>query len=267
MYRSFVALAMLTVGVLGAIGDAAMAQQRTRDDWRPDRRGDWESLGAAEIGTRLERDVIPVSSGEGPFRAIGFTVNGNDVRIEDVKVIYRNGETQDLRVREAFRNGSRSRPIDLYGRGRRIDRIEVLYRSQGPVKIEFYGERGRGGGDQESRWEDLGCQRVGFLDDNDVIRVGRREGRFRALKLRVADEKLRLVSMKVVFENGGSQAFNVGTVIPAGAETYPVDLDGRNRAIDRIELKYLPQISLKRGASVCVLGFEGDDRGDRQRQR
>ena len=79
----------------------------------------------------------------------------------------------------------------------------MLYRSQGPVKIEFYGERGRGGGDQESRWEELGCQRVGFLDDNDVIRVGRREGRFRALKLRVADEKLRLVSMKVV---GGAMA-------------------------------------------------------------
>ncbi|MGQ0455975.1 MAG: hypothetical protein ACT4OU_02810 [Hyphomicrobium sp.] len=266
MYRRVFALAALAAGLCGAVGDAALAQQRSRDDWRPDRRGAWEALGSAEIGTRLERDVIPIDAGEGPFRSIGFTVNGNDVRIEDLRVFYRNGEAQDLRVRELFRNGSRSRPIELYGRGRRIDRIEVTYRSQGPVRIEFYGERGRGGPDVEARWDELGCQRVGFLDDNDVIRVGRREGRFRALKLRVADEKLRLVSMKVVFENGASQTFDVRSSIPAGAETYPVDLDGRNRAIERIELKYLPQISLKRGATVCVLGFQAEDRDDRWRR-
>ena len=229
--------------------------QRSRDDWRPDNRSEWELLGSAQIGTRLERDAIEVGRREGRFRTIAFAVSGGDVQIEELKVLYSNGEADQIRVREVLKAGSRSRPIDLPGRGQFIQRIEVAYRSAGPVKIDFYGEKGRS--PPPPAWVEIGCQSVGFLDSKDSIRVGRREGAFRALKLQVSESKLRLQKLRVVFGDGTTQVFDVRSVIPAGAETRPIDLDGRRRVIDRIDLEYLPSISLKRSSRVCVLAMEG----------
>lgn len=240
---------------------ATAEAQRGRDDWRPDNRTEWEALGSAQIGTRLERDVIEVGRREGLFRTIGFTVEGGDVQIEDLKIVYGGGEADDVRVRDVFKAGTRSRPIDLPGRGQFIQRIEVMYRAAGPVKINFYGEKRRG--PPPPSWVELGCQRVGFLDPKDTIRVGRREGAFRAVKLRVSDAKLRLQRMRVVFGDGSTQSFDVRAVIPEGAETQAVDLDGRRRVIDRIDLEYLPSISLKKGPLVCVHALEGGGEGGR----
>lgn len=252
--RALLAIAS-AVAFLLSLTSAGAQSPRGRDDWRPDNRTDWELLGSAEIGTRLERDVIEVGRREGRFSSLGFTVKGNDVRIEDLRIVYVGGEVDELKVREFFKDGTRSRPIDLPGRGQFIQRIEVTYRSPGAVRIEFYGEKRR-----EAHWQELGCQRVGFLEDNDVIRVGRREGAFRALKLTVRDAKLRLDRMRVVFGDGSAQIFDVRSTIPEGAETRPLDLDGRRRVIERIELKYVPSISLKtlkKGPQVCVLALEG----------
>lgn len=231
---------------------AAEAQQRTRDDWRPENRTEWELLGAAEIGTRLERDVIPVGRQEGRFRSVGFTVTGNDVRIEEIAIVYAGGEIDRLPVREFFRDGTRSRPIDLPGRAQFIERIEVTYRSPGAVRIEFFGERRK-----EPKWDTLGCQDVRFFESNDVIRVGRREGAFSALKLQVSNATLRLLRLRIVFGDGSTQTLDVRSAIPAGTETTPIDLDGRRRIIDRIDLEYIPSLRLKRGARVCVLAIEG----------
>jgi hypothetical protein len=248
---------------------ASAEAQRGRDDWRPDNRADWELLGSAEIGTRLERDVIQVGRREGRFSAIGFTVDRSDVRIEDLKVVYVNGAVDELRVRELLKAGTRSRPIDLPGRGQFIQRIEVTYRSPGAVKISFYGEKRRER--PETRWEQLGCKGVGFLDSKDVIRVGRREGAFSAIKLQVSDAKLRLQRLRIVFGDGSSQSFDVRSTIPAGSETRPLDLDGRLRIIERIDLDYLPSISLNKSSVVCILALEtgrpGGPGSDRDRGR
>jgi hypothetical protein len=262
--RALLAIASAIAFLLSLTSAGAQAP-RGRDDWKPDNRTDWESLGSAQIGTRLERDVIEVGRREGRFSALGFTVSGSDVRIEDLRVIYVGGEVDELKVRELLKDGTRSRPIDLPGRGQFIQRIEVTYRAPGAVKIEFFGEKKR-----EAQWQELGCQRVGFLEDNDVIRVGKREGAFRALKLTVRDAKLRLDRIRVVFGDGGAQNFDVRAAIPEGAETRPLDLDGRRRTIDRIELKYVPSISLKalkKGPQVCVLALEGGGPGGRDDRR
>ena len=240
---------------------ASAEAQRGRDDWRPDNRNEWELLGSAQIGTRLERDIIEVGRREGRFQTIAFTVAGGDVQIEELKVIYSNGEADQIRVRDVLKAGMRSRPIDLPGRGQFIQRIEVAYRAAGPVKIDFFGERGRRGPPEPAAWAELGCQRVGFLDSKDTIRVGRREGAFRAVKLQVSESKMRLQKMRVVFGDGSTQVLDVRSVIPAGAETRPIDLDGRRRVIERIDLEYLPSISLKRGSRVCVLALESGGPG------
>lgn len=224
-------------------------------------RGNWEELGTATIGTRLERDVIDVGRREGRFQTLMFEVRQNDVEIVDLKVIYGGGDAEDIQVRNFFKAGSRSRPIDLKGRGRFIRQIEVTYRARGPVQIVFFGEQGRGGpggpggpGDVGGRWDELGCQKVGFLTDRDVIRVGRREGRYSAIKLQVRGNKIRLIDLKVVYANGAPDTIPVRTIIPANSETRPLDLQGGRRAIDRIEMVYLSQFNFKGQATVCAYG-------------
>lgn len=252
MLRRFAYAIAVAIAVISPLSSAEA--QRTRDDWRPDNRTDWDFLGSAQIGTRIERDVIEVGRREGRFSSIGFTVAGGDARVEEIKVYYGGGSVDVLRVGEVFKSGTRSRPIELPGPPALIQRIEIAYRAFGPVKIDFYGEKRR---EREAQWQNLGCKSVGFLDAKDVIRVGRREGAFSAIKLQVSDAKLRLQRLRVVFGDGSSQTYDVRSVIPAGAETRPLDLDGRRRVIERVDLDYLPSISLKRNSSVCVLALEG----------
>jgi hypothetical protein len=233
---------------------AGAEAQRRSEDWKPDNRADWDLLGTAQIGTRIERDTIDVGRREGRFGSIGFTVTGGDARVEELRIYYGGGQSDVLRIGEVFKAGSRSRPIDLPGRAAVIERIEIAYRAFGPVKIDFYGERRR-----EARWDVLGCQRVGFLDTSDTIRVGRREGAFRAIKLQVNDATLRLNKVRVTFADRSTQTFDVRAAIPKGTETRPFDLDGRRRVIERIDLEYIPSLALKRGPEVCVLATEGSD--------
>lgn len=255
--KSFLAIAC-AIAVLVPLASAEA--QRGRDDWRPDNRTDWEPLGSAQIGTRLERDVIEVGRREGRFQSVGFTVTGGEARIEDLKIVYGNGQSEELRVREVFKPGTRSRPIDLGRGGELIQRIEISYRAFGPVKIDFYGEKRRG-----PEWAQLGCQRIGFLETKDVVRVGRREGAFRALKLQVNDGTLRLNRMRVVFSDRSTQVLDVRAAIPKGTETRPIDLDGRRRTIERIELEYLPSLNLKKGPEVCILALESGGPGPGRR--
>jgi hypothetical protein len=117
----------LTLSFSGEIS----AQRRDRD------KDKWEQLGCDEVGRRADRDVIKVGRREGRFEAIRLTASGNDVRVEDLKVVYANGQPDDISVRSELREGSETRALDLKGRDRGIDRIEIV------TKRDYKG-RGRG---------------------------------------------------------------------------------------------------------------------------
>jgi hypothetical protein len=56
-------------------------------------------------------------------------VRGADVEVLDLRVIYANGEPDDIPVRHLIRQGERTRPLDLRGRERAIDRVDMTYRT------------------------------------------------------------------------------------------------------------------------------------------
>jgi hypothetical protein len=112
------------------------------------------------------------------------------------------------------------------------------------------GPGGPGGG----RWENLGCQKVGFVVDRDVIRVGRQEGRFSAIRLKVRGNAVYMADLKVVYANGAPDDIQVRSEIRAGGETRPLDLRGQRRAIRQIEMVYRSKPSFKGQATVCVEG-------------
>ena len=101
-------------------------------------------------------------------------------------------------------------------------------------------------------WEQLGCQKVGFLVDRDVIRVGRREGKFKAIRLEVSGNAVYMNDLKVVYGNGVPDDIKVRSEIRDGGQTRPLDLKGRGeRAIDRIEMTYRAKPNFK-GSRKCA---------------
>lgn len=106
-------------------------------------------------------------------------------------------------------------------------------------------------------WVTLGCRDVDFRVDRDVIRVGRRDGRFSAIRLRVSGNDIRMLDLKVVYGNGAVDDIPVRAVIRAGGQTAPKDLRGRDRFIDRIEMVYESRRDFRGRAQVCVDGRPG----------
>jgi hypothetical protein len=104
----------------------------------------------------------------------------------------------------------------------------------------------------QARWERLGCQKVGFITDKDVIRVGRGEGRFKSIRLQVSGNKVYMDDLKVIYANGEPDDIPVRSEIRAGGQTRPLDLRGERRAIKEIEMKYHSQPNFKGQATVCV---------------
>lgn len=123
------------------------------------------------------------------------------------------------------------------------------------TRIEFQRERGQWAGGTGGRWEELGCERVSGLIDRHVIRVGREQGRYRAVKLAVRENNVNLMKMKVTYGNGRTEELPVRSTLLAGTETNPIELSGGNRGLREIEMVLLRFLG-GRKATVCAYGLQ-----------
>lgn len=89
--------------------------------------GKWVFLGERLVNDRLDRDVIAVTSERGEFSAIQIRVKGASVDFHKVIVVFGNGRTQEIELRNTIGAGGSSRIIDLQGDERVIKKIEFLY--------------------------------------------------------------------------------------------------------------------------------------------
>lgn len=111
-------------------------------DARPHNR-DWELLGRQTVGFLKDRDVVQVGRDDGDFSKIQIRVKKNEVEFSDVKVVYGNGQADDIPVRDKIAAGGQTRVIDLKGKERFIKRVEFVYRSKpsfkGEAVVEVWG--------------------------------------------------------------------------------------------------------------------------------
>jgi hypothetical protein len=210
-------------------------------------------IGTASFTQQPVRETVKVGAGEGRFKGIRMEVRQSDVEILDLKVVYGNGSDEDIRVRQMFKAGSSSRVIDLEGRRRAIKHIIVTYLPKGPARIVFFGVESAA---QAASWERLGCKNVGFIVDKDTIDVGRKDGAFKSLKLKVRQAPVEFFAVRVMFGNGLRQDIQIREKVPAGAESRPIDLAGDARGIQKIDLLYRALPTFKGKAEVCVDGLQ-----------
>jgi hypothetical protein len=246
---------------------------------------DWIPIGQRYVGFNADRDVISVVQSddfyrERPLRAFVFLVDRNDIEINEIRLTYQNGFTEDFRIGQIIRGGGQFE-LDLRGERSYIKEIEMRYRSNPDSRrqaiVSVYGiparrfDRDRPGpgfagpgGPRPPEWVELGCQSVNLTRDRDEIRVGRRDGRFRAIRLAVRDADIEIQILRVVYLNGRPDDLPVQSMIRAGDRSRPLDLQGTDRGIDRIEMVYRTVINpaqiISRGqlrtATVCAEGLQ-----------
>jgi hypothetical protein len=113
-------------------------------------------------------------------------------------------------------------------------------------------------GDRDRQWVQLGCKEVSFRGrDRDSIRVGRREGQFRAIRLAARGSDIEVMRLEVVYANGEPDRLDVQRIIRRGDSTEALDLRGRDRSIRSIEMVYRQRDDDGGRATVCAEGLVG----------
>jgi len=109
---------------------------------RPDMTG-WRFMGEAWVTGRVDRDYIRVGKGEGRFARVMLIVTESDLEMFDMVIQFGNGGRWSPGLRHFFREGSRSRAIDLPGHVRFIRDIELVYGNMpgnGRAHVELWGQ-------------------------------------------------------------------------------------------------------------------------------
>ena len=211
-------------------------------------------IGTINYEAQPEREVINVRRGEGAFRGIRLEVRQSDVR--DLRVTYDDGSSDTIRVNQLVRAGGTTRVFDVDSRRREVRSVAINFLPQGAARIVLVAVGGMPApGPGPGDWSLLGCKDVKFLVDRDTLKVNR-EGRFTALRLKVRKAPVEMFNLRVTYLSGARQEVPVREVIPPGGGTRPIELVGRERGIERIEMIYRAMLSNKGTAEVCIDGLE-----------
>jgi hypothetical protein len=133
---------------------------------------------------------------------------------------------------------------------RRLAAIAAVLSCAGLIAVDAQAQR-------DGRWVELGCKEVAFLGtDRDSIRVGRREGKFKAIRVEARGNDVEMLDLKVIYANGAPDDIPVRSLIRQGSRTRPLDLKGRERAIQRIDMVYAKRLNFRGKATVCVEGLD-----------
>jgi hypothetical protein len=87
-------------------------------------------------------------------------------------------------------------------------------------------------------WDFLGDAHVDGSQDHDNIHVGKHDGRFRAIQLRVNGGEVFFERVVVHFHDGSHEELVIRDRIPSGGATRAIDLPGDRRVIESVELWY-----------------------------
>jgi hypothetical protein len=214
-----------------------------------DSRG-WTLLGGQTVDGRRDKDTIVVGKYQGRFDQVTMVVSDSNLDLEDFTVVFGNGDRWSPKLKHGFKEGQRSKVVDLPGDDRTIAKIELAYRNTpggGKAKVEVYGkDTGKRPGKptpppvawDNTGWTLLGSQSVNGRRDKDQIRLGRYAGKFDQLTLVVSDSDLELKDFTITFTNGQKWSPKVAHTFREGARTRAIDLPGKDRVLSRIDLAY-----------------------------
>ena len=92
----------------------------------------WELIGESKANFGRDRDVIDIVNTK-LYTAVRYKVMNKDIRIQDMKIVFPNGDKLTPIVNADLVEGQYSKDIELGAEGRQIRSIEFSYRSKGSI--------------------------------------------------------------------------------------------------------------------------------------
>ena len=220
-------------------------------------------FGVQYVGFGIDRDVIKVGTEFGKFDKIRLRVLDNEIFINELRVVYSNGEPDVLAVAANIPANTRTKWFTLKG-DRFIKEIQLVYKSRpgfkGQARVEAYGEYAEGwfGPGPSSAgqppkgeafthaanrgWLYLGGQQPLFFSvkkglgyENDTVSVARNAG-FRQIRLDVKDRAITLNKLTIVYGDNTTDVIPVGAKVEAGSSYGPVQL--KPKPVREIQVSY-----------------------------
>ena len=103
----------------------------------------WEKLGQRKVNYKVDRDEIAVTLREGRFTAVKLFVRKSPVNMHKMIIHYRNGDKQNVNLRNKIPAGGQTRVVDLNGGKRVIKKVVFWYDTKGiqdkRATIELWG--------------------------------------------------------------------------------------------------------------------------------
>lgn len=206
---------------------------------------EWVTLGARPLPHLFKKGSIPVGNKLGFIDKLKIKVEGCDLQIDWLKVVFGNTESFDINLAERLGAGKETRAIDLPGTARYIVRIEFGYKSFGKPgspkpKITISGRRpGKAKLDlRAAAFVTIGEAEAGFAAESCSLLPYPDAGPYRKIKFRVLHRKVRIKELKVHFANGETYDVVVRKDFDPDTETRVLELPGKARVIQRVDLGF-----------------------------
>ncbi len=189
---------------------------------------------------------------EGTFSKLTLVVLDSDLELLDFTIVFADKSVYSPKVAQVFREGQRTRVLDLPPSEPLIQRIDLKYKNLpggGRARVQVWGWKtgattpppapppARVDWDSKG-WTLLGARDVDGRVDKDRIDVGRYEGKFSKLTIVVKDSDLEMIDMSVKFARGPEWHPDVKHYFKEGARTRVIDFPGDERVIKYIDFKY-----------------------------
>ncbi|MBA3502988.1 MAG: hypothetical protein M4D80_27820 [Myxococcota bacterium] len=209
----------------------------------------WVKLGERDVNGNVDKDVITVGAYEGKFAKLTLVVDKSDLELLDFEIVFGNGQKHNPNVKQVFKEGARTRVLDLPGDERVIKMINLKYKNfagGGKAHVEVWGWKAEGIGAgrpsaalwDSKGWTKLGERSVNGRIDKDRITVARKKGTFKQMTIVVLDSDLDLLDFEVKFGRGAPWNPAVKHTFKEGQRTRVLDFPGDVRVIKHIDLKY-----------------------------
>ena len=104
---------------------------------------EWVKLGERHVGFISDHDIIEVGGHEGRFKRLKLFVRGNDIELNSIRILFGNGEVEDIVLHEHIHDGGESPTITLrtpWHEGRFIRAVELHYHSRPDFRGEAIAE-------------------------------------------------------------------------------------------------------------------------------
>jgi len=228
----------------------------------------WTMLGERTVNGRVDRDRIPVGRYEGRFSKLTIVVLDSELEMLDFTINFMDRTTYTPKLTHYFREGQRTRAIDMPPNDGVIRNIDLKYRNLpggGRARVQVWGLRVAAAQPpapppvrrvwDSTGWTMLGERIVNGRTDRDRIKVGKYQGRFSKLTVVVLDSDLEMINFQVNFGRGRAYNPPIQQYFRENSRTRVIDLPGDDRTIGSIDIRYR---NLPGGgrARVQVWGFK-----------